>query len=82
MENLTNIETTVNEINKARKNSSNSWYTHNTKYNGVSISIKGYKTWIQKMVIGNAVVGSSCMEMKVKEFKRWIREFIQQNTGE
>ena len=34
------------------------------------------------MVIGNAVVGSSCMEMKVKEFKRWIRESIKQNTRE
>ena len=76
------IEDIVNEINKIRKNSGNSWYTHNTTYNGVNINIKGYKTWIQKMVIGNAVVGSSCMEMKVKEFKRWIRESIKQNTRE
>ena len=34
------------------------------------------------MVIGNAVVDSSCMGMQVKEFKRWIRESIIQNTRE
>ena len=77
---MNTIEDIVNEINKIRRNSGNSWYTHDTTYNGISISIKGNKTWIQKMVIGNAVVGSSCMEMKVKEFKRWIKESIKQNT--
>ena len=79
---MNTIEDIVNEINKIRRNSGNSWYTYNTEFNGISISIKGYKTWVQKMVIGNAVVGSSCMEMKVKEFKRWIRESIKQNTRE
>ena len=79
---MNTIETIVNEINKIRRNSGNFWYTYNTTYNGIDISIKGNKTWIQKMVIGNAVVGSSCMEMKVKEFKRWIRESIKQNTRE
>lgn len=79
---MNTIEDIVNEINKIRRNRGNSWYTYNTEFNGISISTKGYKTWVQKMVIGNAVVGSSGMEMKVKEFKRWIRESIKQNTRE
>ena len=53
---MNTIEDIVNEINKIRRNSGYSWYTHDTTYTGISISIKGNKTWIQKEKIYRSMV--------------------------
>lgn len=74
MENLENTlkEEFIKKVNNTRKEA-NGWYFISHDVNGIEVSLKGIKTWLQiiqyKTVTGHATRDSGCMEISVKEFK-------------
>lgn len=65
-------ENAIKIINKTRKENKNKWYFMQLTVNGMDISLKGYNTWIQKLIIGN-MENSSGMDIKVSEFNEFLK---------
>ena len=63
----------VKDVNDVRKQSRDTWYIY--EYKPLGLKLKGYKTWIQRIELGNFIDGSP-MNMPVTKFKEWLTDWL------
>ena len=62
-----NHKVLISHINKTRLSNKNQWYYMQFYYKGLNVTIKGFDTWLQRLVI-DGVDHSNCMDQKVRDF--------------
>ena len=65
-----------NFIDLKRKEYKNSWFIGTFTINNVNLSIKSYNTWVQRIQVNDGPWDSSNMDIKVKDFKIFIHDFL------
>ena len=66
----------IAKINQLRKTNKNVWLNTRIDYNGLSIGIKSYNTWVQILEV-NGYKHSSNMDISVKQFNEFLNESLQ-----
>ena len=75
--NMDKIEIIVEQLNNDRKRNKDNWLVQTSIIQGVSISIKSYNTWVQGLIVNNGIRHSSNMDMKVSEFKQFLKDCLE-----
>ncbi len=65
----------IKEINAVRKASKDNWWVYSGEFGGKSVSIKAYKTWVQRIEIGN-LTDSGVADCSVKVFNQQLEEWL------
>ena len=65
----------VTEINSLRLSSKKNWYVWGGEVNGVSVSLKGFGTWIQRLETPVFTDGSP-MDLSIAAFKQYLFEVV------
>lgn len=66
----------LKRINEARLSNKNKWYFLTFNYDGLTIQVKGYNTWLQIFRI-NGRDYSNCMDQSPTQFKSHILNSIE-----
>lgn len=80
-----NIQDFIKTINKLRLDSkiskySSEWYAWTGIVEGKNVSLKGYKTWLQRLTVNNIEHGAGA-DLTTKEFKTVLEEAIAYNLS-